>query len=136
MSLTVPDNRENNNPNIEEFAIDKGFNLTTINGFQIKNCNTLLDSFSIKLTEEEKENIKKEILDFYKEKPNNSKYFYHKQFCVKNDYKTYNCDFLCVIKKIDDEKADIKYGMKEIEKANTIKLKNVKESYKKKCCES
>ena len=122
MSLTVNDNRENNinykHLDFEESEIDKGFEITNVNGFQIKNCKELIDTFPIKLTEEEKENIKEEILDFYKRKPNNSKYSYRKKFSLNKENKTYNCDFFCIINKIDDEKADIKYGMKEIEVSN------------------
>ena len=132
MSLTVHNNRENNNDfehlDIEESEIDKGFEMRAISGFQIKNCNILIDSFSIKLTEEEKKIIKEEILEFYKKKPNNSTYSYHKKFSLNKENKTYNCEILCVIKKIDDEKADIKYGMKEIEISRISEVNEKNES--------
>ena len=108
------DNFEIINDNFEESEIDKGIDFTSYTGFDIKNCHVLIDSFSIKFTEEEKEKITQEILDFYKTRPNNSFYTYKKQFSYIKENKTYNYQFICVIKKINDEKADIKYGIKEI----------------------
>ena len=46
-----------------------------------------------------------------------------KQFSYIKENKTYNYQFICIIKKINDEKADIKYGIKEINISNVSKIK-------------
>lgn len=84
-----PENFGNKNNNYEESEIDKGIDFTSYIGFNIKNCDELIDSFSIKLTEEEKEKIIAEILDFYKKRPNNSVYTYKRQFSYIKENKTY-----------------------------------------------
>lgn len=119
------DNYRNKNHNLEESEIEKGFDFTSYSGFQIKNLDILIDSFSIKLTKEEKEKIKKEILDFYNEKPNNTSYTFQRQLSYIKENKNYNCEFLCVLKKINDEKFDIKYGFKEISISNVKEVNDV-----------
>ena len=116
--------------NFEDSEIDKEFDVTSYTGFEIKNLHILIDSLSIKFTKEEKEKIIKEILDSYKERPYNSVYTYKKQFSNINENETYNYQFLCFIKKIDDEKADIKYGIKKI---NLSKVNHVKEKGNNSC---
>ena len=108
--------------NFEDSEIDKEFDYTSCKGFKIENLHIIIDSFSIKLTKDEKEKIKKEILDSYKK--NNSVYTYNKQFSNINENETYNYKIHFFIKKIDDEKADIKYGIKEI---NISKVNDKKE---------
>ena len=49
----TPENYGNKNDNFEESEIDEGFDLTSYSGFNIKNCDMLIDSFQIKLSEED-----------------------------------------------------------------------------------
>ena len=114
-----------NNENFEESEEDKGFDFTSYEGLKIKNCDILIDSFPIKLEKEEKENLKKTILDFHKEKKINELFTIKKEFSYIRDDKKYICKFLCFIKKIDEETADIKYGFKEIDISKVGKLEDV-----------
>jgi len=109
--------------NFEDSEIDKEFDYTSFKGFKIENLHIIIDSLSIKFTNEEKEKIIKEILDSYKEKPDNSFYTYKKQFSNINENKTYNYQFVCTIKKNDKEKADIEYQIKEINISNVNDVK-------------
>ena len=114
-----------NNENFEESEEDKGFDFTSYEGFKVKNCDILIDSFPIKLEKEEKENLKKTILDFHKEKQINELFTIKKEFSYIRDDKQYICKFLCFIKKIDEETADIKYGFKEIDISKVGKMEDV-----------
>lgn len=119
------DNFKNKNQNFEESEEDKGFDFTSYKGLKINNCDILIDSFPIKLEKEEKENLKKNILDFHKEKQINELFTIKKEFSYIRDDKQYICKFLCFIKKIDEETADIKYGFKEIDTSKVGKLEDV-----------
>ncbi len=119
------DNFKNKNQNFEESEEDKGFDFTSYEGLKVKNCDILIDSFPIKLEKKEKENLKKTILDFHKEKQINELYTIKKEFSYIRDDKQYICKFLCLIKKIDEETADIKYGFKEIDKSKVEKIEDV-----------
>ena len=126
----TPENFRKENHNFEESEIGKGFDLTYYNGFIIKNCRILIDSFSINLTEEEKKKIESEILDFYKAKPNNSDYTFKTQTSFIQENKTYIYEFIFFIKKIDDEKADIQCGKREINISNANEIKDMKDKEK------
>ena len=119
------DNFKNKNQNFEESEEDKGFDFTSYEGLKVKNCDILIDSFPIKLEKKEKENLKKTILDFHKEKQINELYTIKKEFSYIRDDKLYICKFHCLIKKIDEETADIKYGFKEIDKSKVEKIEDV-----------
>jgi hypothetical protein len=119
------DNSDNKNQNFEESEEDKGFDFTSYEGLKIKNCDILIDSFPIKLEKEEKENLKKTILDFHKEKQINESFTIKKEFSYIRDDKQYICKFLCFIKKIDEETSDIKYGFKEIDISKAGKTEDV-----------
>ena len=54
-------NFRNKNPDYEESKIEKNYDITTYKEFEMKNCDILINSFSIELTEEEKESIKKKF---------------------------------------------------------------------------
>lgn len=124
------------NRNYEESEIDEGFDLTAFSGFNIKNCDKLIDSFKIKLSKEEKKIIIEEILDFFRRRPINDIYTYKNQFSLIKGNKAYNYKFICLIKKISNEKADIKYGIKELNKTNYSDVKDKREpSFWKKLCD-
>ena len=122
------DNFKNKNQNFEESEEDKGFDFTSYKGLKVKKCDILIDSFPIKLEKEEKEEkekLKKTILDFHKEKQINELFTIKKEFSYIRDDKQYICKFLCFIKKIDEETADIKYGFKEIDTSKVGKMEDV-----------
>jgi hypothetical protein len=130
------DNVKNNDINnkFEEIEIDKGFSINKILNLKIKNIDKIIPSFPNFLSEEEKNNIKKEMIKEIIEQKDKELINRMKTYKFKKDNILYKYIFIYYIEKINSENINLKYGFKEIKKSIIETVENVKTKEKDNCC--
>lgn len=133
------DNVKNNDirNNFEEIEIDKGFSINKILNLKIKNIDKIVPSFPSFLSEEEKKNIKKEMIKEIMEQKDKEIINRMKTYKIKKDNILYKYIFIYYIEKINSENINLKYGFKEIKKSIIETVENVKTEKKNNyCCQN